>query len=325
MSSFPILDVVVGLGFLYLLFALACTALNEVIASAFSRRAKVMRQGIEQLLGDAALTDRIYRHPAIVSLSSKGRKASVKGPSYISADRFAAALTDELTGEDQPLNNTAALKAGIAALPPAAKRQLTMLFDVSKGDPDVFRSRVAEWFSEGMDRVSGWYKRGVQRQTYAMAILVVLVLNLDSVQLINRLWSDAGFRTAAVEQARARIEATGVAEVPVFEYTGGDAPDAGEPVLTGMTSLTDSETRLLTSLRGWTDDRSRLAADVVLKGDSLGVRSAWLAGAALNHLPGWIITVLAIGLGAPFWFDLLNRFMNLRNAGRATDEPRSKA
>ena len=79
MSSFPILDVVVGLGFLYLLFALACTALNEVIASAFSRRAKVMRQGVEQLLGDAGLTDRLYRHPSIVSLSSKGR-TGLKGP-----------------------------------------------------------------------------------------------------------------------------------------------------------------------------------------------------------------------------------------------------
>ena len=323
MSSFPILDVVVGLGFLYLLFALACTALNEVIASAFSRRAKVMRQGVEQLLGDAALTARIYRHPSIVSLSSPGRKA-LKGPSYISADRFAEALTDELTGEDRPLTDSAALQAGIDALPPAPRRQLRMLFDVAKGDPDAFRSRVAEWFSEGMDRVSGWYKRGVQRQTYAMAILVVLVLNLDSVQLINRLWADSGLRTAAVEQARARVQATGVAEVPVMEYTGGDAPDAGEPVLTGMASLTDSETRLLSSLRGWADDRSRLTADLVVKGDSLGVRSMWLAGAAVTHLPGWIITVLAIGLGAPFWFDLLNRFMNLRNAGRASDEPRSK-
>jgi len=201
---------------------------------------------------------------------------------------------------------------------------LQVLWDVSKRDPDAFRRGVAEWFEEGMDRVSGWYKRGVQRQTHVMAIVVVLVLNLDSVQLINRLWSDSGFRTAAVEQAKARIEATGVAEVPVMEYTGGDAADAGTPVLTGMAALTDSETKLLTSLRGWTDDRSRLAADLVLKGDSLGVRTAWLAGSAITHFPGWIVTILAISLGAPFWFDFLNRFMNLRSSGRATDEPRSK-
>jgi hypothetical protein len=323
MSSFPILDVVIGLGFLY---PLACTALNEVIASAFSRRARVMRQGIEQLLGNTELTQKIYSHPTIVSLSKAGRKAT-KGPSYIPSERFAAALTDALTG-DQPLNDVQALKAGIDSIgerQDPARRQLTVLFDVAKGDPDVFRARVAEWFEEGMDRVSGWYKRDVQRQTYAMAVVVVLALNLDSVQLINRLWSDAGFRTAAVEQARARIAATGVAEVPVMEYTGGDSPETGEPVLTRMASLTDSETQMLTSLRGWTDDRGRLAADLVLRGDTLGVRSAWLAGTVLTHLPGWIITVLAIGLGAPFWFDLLNRFMNLRNTGRAADEPRSKA
>ncbi len=322
MSSFPILDVVVGLGFLYLLFALACTALNEVIAGAFGRRAKTLRQGIQQLVGDPALADALYRHPAIVSISKTEGKA-VRAPSYISPERFAAVLTDHLTG-DQPVTDTGALAAGIKTLPATTARQLQVLFDVSKGDPEVFRKNVADWFEEGMDRVSGWYKRGVQGQTYLMAIAVVLVLNLDSVQLINRLWSDSGFRTAAVEQARARIQATGVAEVPVMEYTGGDAADAGEPVLTGMASLSDAETQLLTSLRGWRDDRSRLAADLVVKGDSLGVRSAWLFGTAVTHLPGWIITILAISLGAPFWFDFLNRFMNLRSSGRAADEPRSK-
>jgi hypothetical protein len=54
------------------------------------------------------------------------------------------------------------------------------------------------------------------------------------------------------------------------------------------------------------------------------VRSAWLFTTMVAHLPGWIVTVLAISLGAPFWFDFLNRFMNLRSSGRAADEPRSK-
>jgi hypothetical protein len=55
------------------------------------------------------------------------------------------------------------------------------------------------------------------------------------------------------------------------------------------------------------------------------VRTAWLFGSIWSHLLGWIVTVLAISIGAPFWFDLLNKFVNLRSAGRATDEPRSKA
>jgi hypothetical protein len=35
---------------------------------------------------------------------------------------------------------------------------------------------------------------------------------------------------------------------------------------------------------------------------------------------GWLITALAITLGAPFWFDLLNRFMSIRAAGKNPDE-----
>lgn len=32
-----------------------------------------------------------------------------------------------------------------------------------------------------------------------------------------------------------------------------------------------------------------------------------------SRVTGWCLTVAAVSLGAPFWFDLLNRFVNLRN------------
>jgi hypothetical protein len=34
---------------------------------------------------------------------------------------------------------------------------------------------------------------------------------------------------------------------------------------------------------------------------------------------GFFIAAIAIGLGAPFWFDLLNKFVNLRTAGKSID------
>ncbi len=43
-------------------------------------------------------------------------------------------------------------------------------------------------------------------------------------------------------------------------------------------------------------------------------------------LPGWIMTALAVSLGAPFWFDLLQSFVNIRNAGakpNRSDDPRA--
>jgi hypothetical protein len=37
-------------------------------------------------------------------------------------------------------------------------------------------------------------------------------------------------------------------------------------------------------------------------------------------LLGWLLTALAASLGAPFWFDTLSRFVNIRNAGRPPGE-----
>jgi len=35
---------------------------------------------------------------------------------------------------------------------------------------------------------------------------------------------------------------------------------------------------------------------------------------------GLLLTVTALSLGAPFWFDTLNKIINVRAAGRAPDE-----
>jgi len=38
----------------------------------------------------------------------------------------------------------------------------------------------------------------------------------------------------------------------------------------------------------------------------------------LTMILGWLITAFAVSLGAPFWFDLLNKFVNIRASGKAT-------
>jgi hypothetical protein len=43
----------------------------------------------------------------------------------------------------------------------------------------------------------------------------------------------------------------------------------------------------------------------------------WLLG---QHFVGWALTTVAVSLGAPFWFDTLNQFMNLRSSGKSPDE-----
>jgi hypothetical protein len=34
---------------------------------------------------------------------------------------------------------------------------------------------------------------------------------------------------------------------------------------------------------------------------------------------GWLLSAAAIAMGAPFWFDLLGKFINVRNAGQVPE------
>jgi hypothetical protein len=57
----------------------------------------------------------------------------------------------------------------------------------------------------------------------------------------------------------------------------------------------------------------------------------WPGNAAELDFWGWILkflgclwTGLALSLGAPFWFDLLQKFMNIRGAGTNPDDEKTK-
>jgi hypothetical protein len=39
-----------------------------------------------------------------------------------------------------------------------------------------------------------------------------------------------------------------------------------------------------------------------------------------GQILGWIFTAIAVSIGAPFWFDTLNRFINIRSAGKPPDK-----
>ena len=48
-------------------------------------------------------------------------------------------------------------------------------------------------------------------------------------------------------------------------------------------------------------------------------------GGWLKVFSGWLITAIALSMGAPFWFDLLGRVMNVRNAGKSSDSPATES
>src|SRR5689334_13240567 len=96
MFNSTILDVIIGLIFVYLLLSILCTAANEWVAALSKRRAITLQRGITQLLagqplaGDGkTLLDAFYRHPLIKTMFNGEHP-----PTYLSPRNFATAVTD---------------------------------------------------------------------------------------------------------------------------------------------------------------------------------------------------------------------------------------
>ena len=306
MTSFPALDIAIGLSFVYLLLSLIVTTVNEMVAAILQRRAKFLEQGVSQLVMDPEITSAIYNHPLIKSLSSDKKNPR---PSYIPADKFATALMDVVTGRDNPTMSVEALRSGTAKATPQFQQALTALADVSGHDPQVLKKNIENWFDDGMDRVSGWYKRNAQKNALMLAVLVTLVVNADTLHVVNTLWRDPSVRATLVEQAKARTASQEANPIPMVEYPDPNDPTASKPIAVPGDVLTEGEKQSLNQLTGWTTEWTRWR-------ESQTSFLTWLWQLLTEHLLGWTLTAVALSLGAPFWFDTLNKFMNIRNAGQ---------
>ncbi len=352
MSSFPILDVAIGLSFFYLLLGLICSTVNEMIAGWWKRRATFLDRGIDSLFGgDDDLKKKLLAHPLITSLAEEpaaksagpdsAKNTSVR-PSYIPAATFATALLDVLSGEGKALTDVAAVEAGVASSKTAAvKGAMTALLDRARMEvaarqqsatKDIIGAQnaaaqlaatleknVASWFNDGMDRVSGWYKRNAQTWTLCLAVVVTLLLNADTIRVADILWTSPTTRAAVVQAAVARAEKPPEQALPMVNYPDPKNAKASTPTPTSPEdALTADEKKIVGELTGWAPDWKKLGAKT---------GGAWIAAflsLIWGHLLGWILTAIAVSLGAPFWFDVLKKFINIRNSGPVPDEPRTK-
>jgi hypothetical protein len=295
--NLPILDVAIGICFLYLLLGLICSTVNEMLSGWLGTRAKFLEEGIGRLLGNDALKQAVYGHPLIRTLAADDGPAR---PSYIPAERFISALTDVLTGPGKSPSDMAALKTGLAAAGNEQLNQaLTALLDRPGMDAAAARVHLEKWFDDGMERVSGWYKRNAQRNALILACLITVALNADTLRMAKTLWISPTASAVVVEQAKARAE-----------RARPESANPRDPAGVPAQALTPQEEALLGQLTGWRGDQLPPGANFF----------GWLWAILRCHLLGWILTAIAVSLGAPFWFDTLNRFVNLRSAGRAPDK-----
>ena len=281
MFGSTILDAAIAIVFIYLLVSLVVSAMNELIASVLKLRAKNLFSGIKQLLQeDEPQLTSMLYQHPLISSLAKKRGK----PSYIPSRTFVLAFLDVIAPVDTGPRTIDKLQAGINNLPDPLKKAMTAIFDEAGHDVEQFKSQLEIWFNNTMERIAGWYKRRTQWIQLGFAIGFAVCLNIDSVHMGQTLFAvHSPLRAALVEQAKPFL----ASHNDTLEHVTAAISTVSLPV-------------------GWAEFRWN------------GLRQS--TPDILSRLPGWLITALAVSLGAPFWFDLLNKFMNIRGSGKAPEE-----
>ncbi len=163
--------------------------------------------------------------------------------------------------------------------------------DAVQADLHGLHTRVEGWYDDVMDRVSGVYKRRVQWWLLIIALIVTIAVGADTLRIVNTLSTSATLRSVLV------------ADASQLASSGGQA----------------------------TPDLNKVQRDLVPLNQLFGYNGGvppigdWLRWQTARKLIGLLLTVFAVSLGAPFWFDVLNRFTNVRAAGKPPEKSQAAA
>jgi triacylglycerol lipase len=360
-----IVDVALGLILTYLILSVVCSALGEYFATTLRWRAEMLEVTIRRMLPDRILLRSFFRHPLVRAqmnvkfsllkrcyscVTRRCRKSTrILGrmPTYLDEEQFAVVVADITVGNAARSNHHTLddLEDALRRVKNrnARKALLTIMSNTSdemRSDPSAsaipvkaFKIELRKWYSLTMKRLGGRYKRRIQMALVCIASVLVVSLNVDSIDIAKTLLADKQLRTAAASLA---VE---IADEQNAQ-TENIPPDGAQPSLaprrdqgsvdSPATQPTDPSADLRREAEKW----ARLVATGIPIGWNHVELPAWELSRTtllwwLLKLGGLFITVIAVSFGAPFWFELLGKVANMRGAGKKPveldDEKRDQA
>jgi hypothetical protein len=304
MFDTPVINVAIGLVFCFAAVSLAASTVTEALASLVKLRANTLLSGIQAMLNDpkfSGLARQVYRHALVHpqgdgNMQSRSRWWTYSGPSYIRAENFATALTDVLSSVP---GQFAQLQANIDAIAdPQLKLLLQGIHARARGDLAMFEKQIAGWFDTAMDRVSGTYKRQAQLACFLAGLGLAASMNVDATHIVSTLWANPELARVLAVKAQA---------------AQGDKDDVNK-IMEQLQELPVGPGRL-ESCERVTGSEGKWVKPLLCVGAS---------GVTGYNVLGWFITAVASVFGAPFWFDMLGKLVQLRGVGPKPEQPKKQ-
>ncbi|WP_295549468.1 hypothetical protein [uncultured Pseudacidovorax sp.] len=319
-----LIDLIIGLAVVFLIFSAVTSQCAEMLEATIRRRGDLLLKGIDEVLRGLRvegygpeLLKTFYNSPHIASLYSgeaqvvqtnatdgpaaQGvRFLGGKPPSYIPAERFAAAVL-WLQQHEQSMK-------------PLMDRLVAVALTLRSGNPnraqpmEVANAQQAlvDFYRESTDRFSGWYRAHVRLVLFALGLLVAALFNVDTIQLVRTLSQDSQLAARIADNVAASTERL----APLGALPGPAAPSSDGSAAANRSQI---EAQL---------DLAKFLGLPIGWGAAAVPDEWWSPWLALKAL-GLLLTALALCAGAPFWFDLLNNLVALRSAVKPDEEESS--
>jgi len=294
MDLTTIIQVAIGIIFVWVILAVITSQVQEWVASIFSWRATFLEDAVKQMLGNPEVKNKVYSHPLIQGLYTNDGK---RKPAGIPQDKFALVLFEEVINSgitvadakntfDNLKKSVAALKAKGEGNPMTnfAKSLDTLLIGIEEKADDATHSiteariRVESWFNDSMERLGGAYRRRMQITGLIVGITVAAVLNVDTGAIMTTLWKDPILRQAIVTQAN---------QVQASDIQPGETAPTVEDIAKNAEKL-----NVLSLPIGWSAKNIPTTAN------------GWVA-----KIVGILLSGMAAAQGAPYWFDIMRKLV----------------
>lgn len=306
------LDVLIGVTTVLLLFSMAVTVITQALSNMSGRRGRHLKAGLTGLLQQLGIpagayakkiADSLLRHPLIAE--GKGKLGTI-----IHREEFTKLLLDlasgtgatKLEGDAGPALQKALADGGIKDPAQTLKNIRAMGLLLEASNPELsnqmrdglailheassdFVARVNSWFDQTMDRVSQRFTTYTHWITMGVSVVVVLAVQLDIIAVVDRLWIDDQFRNTIVKQA-------------TDDFSKSTSPNTDTVDPHPYYNLLNQTALITLPLdRDW----PKRLMDI-------------------RKIPGMILSVLLISLGAPFWFNALKDLLKLRSSLAGKDD-----
>ncbi|MBZ0236467.1 MAG: hypothetical protein K8M05_29335 [Deltaproteobacteria bacterium] len=281
------LEVAIGLGGTYLFLSIIVLAMVEGVSGFLNRRGKNLQDALEAMLTKGVATQ-LLAHPIVQTLGRAGNNGKPKVPSYLGPTMFSQAMTELIArGRDAKTDLAGGYQAFLASIDDENQRKhVRQLVGEKVESVEELQRRLEAWFDSSMDRLSGAYKRNTQWFSRGFAIALVLALNVNTITMAEVLWNDPEARAAAVKEADARVRRCAEGDKGTPAAAPPQPTQAGQPC-PDLIATVGEEIPFPIQGRFWHGTSS--------------------IDGFLTTLLGLLLSIWAVSLGAPFWFDTLRK------------------